>query len=98
MYNFNQLACFCRPGQDLYKKEQLYKMVNPIPIGTRLYKAGIFPEELEEITVGESIRHNQKSCTMFFGSLYFRTFEEAERITKDSHEYWTSFLVRKEDK
>lgn len=84
MYNFDQLSCFY-PGQELYEREQLYKNVEPIPLNTKLYRAGDFAGATEEISVGENLWHDQKTCTMFFGSLYFRTFEEAERVTRRAH-------------
>ena len=90
MYDYNQLSCFY-PGQDLYEREQLYKSIEPIPLGTKLYRAGDFAGVTELISVGESIWHDQKSCTMFFGSLYFRTFEEAEKVTRKAHANYGSY-------
>ena len=91
MYDFNQLSCFY-PGQELYERERLYKTVEPIPIGTKLYRSGDFAGATELISVGENL-HSQKACTMFFGSLYFRTFEEAERITRRAHADYGSYQL-----
>ena len=81
MYDYNQLSCFFS-GQDLFDREQLYKTVDPIPVGNRLYKSGGFAGATEIVTVNSD---NQKLCTMFFNSIYFNNEEDAEKATRLAH-------------
>ena len=80
---------FSTRGMDLWERERLFNQTAPIPIGEIVYRSGDAWECTECVKVTEE---NQKEISMFWNSIYFDTFEAAERQTNMSHAAYGRYL------
>lgn len=80
---------FSTKGMTLNERYSLLKRVNLIPVGTHCFKAGDAFEYTEKIVVTGD---NQKIVTMFWNSLYFHKYEDADKVTAQEHAAYSDWL------
>lgn len=73
---------FNTTGMSNEKREKLFKEVEPIPVGEKVWEAGDAWEWERQIEVTPE---NQKIVTMFWNSLYFDNQKDAEMRTSIAH-------------
>lgn len=73
---------FSTKGMTCFEREELFKTVEPIPLGTEVYKAGGAFDWTAPVVV---TKENQKMITMFWNSMYFLSREDADQETMNAH-------------
>lgn len=82
---------FSTEGMKLSERYLLLNSVELIPVGTKCFASGDAFEHTKEIIVSED---NQKIVTMFWNSLYFLKYEDADRVTRREHATYSDWLDR----